>query len=375
MKIHILLPPKESFTAANAGAIARVAAGSLRGSRHRDGATVFGRPLDAPPLDGIAYTGLRSWHRVLHGNNIGFGKAYAAWLKRQPGDAWPDLIEVHGRLRLAGMVARAVPGRPVALFQHNDPRGMAGGKTRAERRALAGVLAGVFSNSAYIEACFLDGIDHEDAGACRFATVRLGADRPARRPGNKSKTILFAGRMVPEKGALEAARAMAEVLPAHPDWRLVVVGSRRFGDAPENDYARQVRAALEPLGGQVVLEGHLPAEEVRTRQAEAAIVLVPSQWQEPAGLVVLEALAHGAALVASRRGGIPEYADGRAVLLDDPDSGAIADAVRSLLEDPARIEALQDRAWADYPFTVEAMANEADRQRAAILSSRQPPAP
>ena len=370
MPLHILLPPKESFTPGNAGAIAQVAAGSLRASRFSDRAMVFGRPLEASPLDGIAYTGLRSWHRFLHGNNIGFGKAYTAWLKRQPKSAWPDLIEVHGRLRLAGMVAKAVPERPVVLFQHNDPRDMAGGKTPAERRALAGALAGVFSNSAYTEGCFLDGLSREDIGTCRLATVRLGADRVSSRPAKKSKTILFAGRMVPEKGALEAAKAMAGVLPAHPDWRLVVAGARRFEDAPENDYAMKVRAALEPLGGQVALEGYLPAEEVRARQAEAAIVLVPSQWQEPAGLVALEALAHGAALVASRRGGIPEYAEGRGVLLDDVGSTAIADAVRDLLENPARIKALQDKAWADYPFTVEAMAAEMDRQREAVLSSR-----
>ena len=368
MSIHLLLPPKESFTQANAGAIARVAADSLRHSGFRGGATVFGRPLDAPPLDGIPYEGLRSWHRFLHGRNIGFGKAYVSWLRRQPESAWPDLIEVHGRCRLAGMVARAVPERPVVLFQHNDPRGMDGGRTTSERKALARALAGVFSNSSYIEGCFLHGLGAGDAGACRFATIHLGVDRPRRRPRSKSRTVLFVGRMVPEKGALEAARAMAEVLPRHPDWQLVMVGARRFGEAPENAYARKVRKVLGPLGDRVVMEGFLPPAEVRARQAEAAVVLAPSQWQEPAGLGVLEALAQGAALVTSRRGGIPEYAEGRAVLLDNPDAGSIAGAVGDLLGDQARLESLQDRAWADYPFTVRAMAAGLDRHRSAVAS-------
>ena len=374
MSLHLLLPPKESFTPDNAGAIARVAADSLRHSRFRGGATVFGQPLDAPPLGGIAYQGLRSWHRFLHGRNIGFGKAYISWLRRQDESAWPDLIEVHGRCRLAGMVARAVPERPVVLFQHNDPRDMTGGRTVLERRGLANALAGVFSNSAYIEECFLDGLGTKGAGACRFATVRLGADRPKRRPRRQSRaasgTILFVGRMVPEKGALEAAEAMAAVLPDHPGWKLVMVGARRFEDAPENDYAKSVREALRPLGDQVRVEGYLPMDEVRARQAEAAVILAPSQWHEPAGLVVLEALAQGAALVTSRRGGIPEYAEGRAVLLDRPDAASIADATRGLLENPARMNALRDKAWKDYPFTIEAMNREFDRQRAAVISSR-----
>lgn len=369
MTLHLLLPPKESFTDRHAGAIAKVARDSLANSRRKAKAVVFGRAIDAPPMAGLAYQPIETWHRFLHGRNIGFGKGYLAWLHRQPREAWPTLIEVHGRCALAERIAKALPEVPVVLFQHNDPRGMKGGETAADRARLAHHLAGVFSNSSYIEQCFRDGLSDADLAGCALRVTRLGVERITKTPPPKSRTVLFVGRMVPEKGALETAEAIAEVLPKFPDWRFRLIGARRFEDSPENDYARSVRAALEPLGHQVEMLGFLPSAAVRQHQADAAITLAPSQWQEPAGLVVLEALAAGSALITTRRGGIPEYAENRALLLDDADSRAIAQALEALLADPARRAALQATAWSDYPFSLEAMAAAIDAARAEVMTN------
>ena len=63
--------------------------------------------------------------------------------------------------------------------------------------------------------------------------------------------------------------------------------------------------------------------------ARAAIVVVPSRWQEPFGLTALEALACGAALICSRRGGLPEIGGDVAVYADPDDPRALADAIRA----------------------------------------------
>ncbi len=76
--------------------------------------------------------------------------------------------------------------------------------------------------------------------------------------------------------------------------------------------------------------------------ARAAIVVVPSRWPEPFGLVALEALASGAALICSPRGGLPEVA-GDAALYANPDNPAeIAAAIRTLCGDEARRSAMMD---------------------------------
>jgi glycosyltransferase involved in cell wall biosynthesis len=80
--------------------------------------------------------------------------------------------------------------------------------------------------------------------------------------------------------------------------------------------------------------GYRPHAEMMQAMARAAIVVVPSRWQEPFGLTALEAMASGAALICSDRGGLPDVA-GPAALYADPDAPeALAEAIVRLATDP-----------------------------------------
>jgi glycosyltransferase involved in cell wall biosynthesis len=65
------------------------------------------------------------------------------------------------------------------------------------------------------------------------------------------------------------------------------------------------------------------------------IVVVPSTWQEPAGLVVVEAMATSRPVIATRVGGIPEYlSEGKSGMLVEPNEPSqIADAILKILND------------------------------------------
>ena len=368
MTIHLILPPKEVFTERNAGAVARIAHDFVIKSRYRENCLFIGSPIEEAPLSNLAFQPFKSWHRFIWGRNLGLGKAYLAWLKTLPESRKPKLIEVHGRCALAGLIARALPDIPVVLVLYNDPRGMKGARTVQERRTLCQHLHGVCSISNYLDMCFKDGLDQETLDKCQFHLTLFGTDRPYDTPPAKQKNILLVGRMVPEKGVREAAEAVAEILPNHPDWRFQIIGARRFEESKQSPYELTVKSALDKLGDQAEMLGFMPLAEVNRYQAAAEIILVPSQWQEPAGRVVIEALVCGAALITSRRGGIPEYAEGRSIVLDTPDSTAIAQALSSLLENPAERQALQAKAWSDYPFTHSAMAADMDRARDRLLA-------
>jgi len=174
--------------------------------------------------------------------------------------------------------------------------------------------------------------------------------------------------MVPEKGILEAAQAAASVLPQYPDWTFKVIGARRFEEGNITPYQKDVQNALKPLGGQAQMLGHLPLDAVRKHQAEAEIILAPSQWQEPAGRVVLEALSVGAALITSRKGGIPEYAGEDAILLETPDSEAIKAALTSLLSDDALRKHWQQKAFDGYHADAQTAAAHMDTVRAKTMA-------
>lgn len=118
-----------------------------------------------------------------------------------------------------------------------------------------------------------------------------------------------------------------------------MIGADRFGaESPETEFTRALRPRAAAAG--ITLLGYRPHEEVLAAMARAAIVVVPSRWQEPFGLTALEALACGAALVCSRRGGLPEVAGDAALYLDPEDPDAMARTILHLASSPQHCASL-----------------------------------
>ena len=158
-----------------------------------------------------------------------------------------------------------------------------------------------------------------------------------------------------------------------------LVGHHETGGAVSN-YEKQIKQAVSAVNGQVHLHGFQPASFTRTLQNKAAISVVPSLWAEPCGLTGLEALAAGSALITTNAGGIPEYASGRAVMInlsgserDDQNAevafkSKLAQELHRLINDNDFREALQHNAFNDFPFTAENMVDKANKVRQDFLS-------
>lgn len=147
-------------------------------------------------------------------------------------------------------------------------------------------------------------------------------------PHTGPPTFLYLGRLAPEKGLDWLLRAFAQVeVSAH----LEVAGEGREREAMET--------LAEDLGltDTVTFHGWVESEQVPSLIRNARAVIFPSVWHEPAGLISLEAAAHGRPLIASRVGGIPEYADeSHATLVDVRDQEALAQAIMRLATDADR---------------------------------------
>jgi glycogen(starch) synthase len=156
-------------------------------------------------------------------------------------------------------------------------------------------------------------------------------------PGEWAWRLLYCGRIDARKGLDVAVRALAEL----PDATLRVAGG---GDAR---HLRELEALAAELGVSDRLAFETPARaELPGVYADADVVVFPVRWEEPWGLVPLEAMAVGRPVVASGRGGSREYLDdGRNCLLADPDEGPapLADAVRRLAADPGLRERIRAR--------------------------------
>jgi len=112
------------------------------------------------------------------------------------------------------------------------------------------------------------------------------------------RIILFVGRLVREKGAEVLIEALPEVLAAHPEAKLVVAGGGWWGHLAG-------RAAALGIGHKVAFAGFVPEEDLPRLYAVAEVAVFPSLY-EPFGIVALEAMAAGKAVVTSDIGGFRE---------------------------------------------------------------------
>ena len=244
----------------------------------------------------------------------------------------PLVVEVHNRANLALAVAAALPEARVALFLHNDPSGMRRARLAAERAALLRRVR-VVCVSEFLARRFMDGVVAPGLAPVVLPNCLDLAALPARlAAGARERTILFVGRVVADKGADAFVRACGAVLPGLPGWRAVMIGADRFWAGSDvTGFERGLAGAADAAG--VARWGYRPHGEVLAAMARAAIVVVPSRWEEPFGLTALEAMASGAALICSDRGGLPEVAGEAAVYAGADEAGALEAAIRLVAGD------------------------------------------
>jgi glycosyltransferase involved in cell wall biosynthesis len=150
--------------------------------------------------------------------------------------------------------------------------------------------------------------------------------RPAAEAG-QSDRITFVGRLVGEKGIGTLVDALKRLsVPAELD----IVG--------EGPLLPMLRAAMEreATSKRVNLLGYLPPERIREVLVRSGLLVTPSIWEEPLGLVVLEAMACGVPVVASSVGGIPEIVQHNVngLLVKPGDADALARAITRIIDDP-----------------------------------------
>lgn len=119
------------------------------------------------------------------------------------------------------------------------------------------------------------------------ATVPWSTDAGAR--------AIFAGRLTPEKGPREAVDAALEA----------GLGIDVFGQPYDPDYVARELSTI-PTSPEVVFHGGVARGVLLQAMSQAAVMICPSRWQEPLGLVAIESIATGTPVVAYAVGGLPE---------------------------------------------------------------------
>ncbi|OOZ42727.1 glycosyltransferase family 4 protein [Solemya elarraichensis gill symbiont] len=362
--IATVLPPRESFGEHKAGALGIDVRDWHSCSQFRSNWEVYGG-AQISSFKGITYhpveaRRLRLWSRT---------EDYARLLVRELRKKSPAIVEIHNRVSVFLTLAKKLPNVRVCLFVHNDPMTIKGAKKASERKQILQAAAQVYCVSNYLKQRLLQGTEgFEDK--VKVVSLALPADEIRDKPAHSRKELVFISRMVPEKGALELAKALAIVLPKHPEWRSIFIGARHFGGLePSTDFENEVINTLTPLGEQVEYRNSLPHSEVMQALEAAEIAVVPSIIPEGFGRTAMEALACGCALISSRNGALPEVCGDAAIMLSEVSTDALVDAISKLLTDEHLRTQMQKQAieWAQDRFSLQKQTATLDNYRCELL--------
>jgi glycosyltransferase involved in cell wall biosynthesis len=141
----------------------------------------------------------------------------------------------------------------------------------------------------------------------------------------RDQDLLFVGRLVSDKGIDLLVDALGRLAEEHFKPSLTIVGSGAEETALRN------RVDELGLGRQITFAGSLRGEALAKAMNKHRIMVVPSRWQEPFGIVALEGLASGCRIVASNGGGLPEAAGPEAHLFDLDHPVSLDAALRAAL--------------------------------------------
>ncbi len=157
-------------------------------------------------------------------------------------------------------------------------------------------------------------------------------------PPNPFLRLLYVGRLDPLKGIDTIVAALPAIRQLYPDLRLTI--SSPISDSQQSSaiiYRRKLETQAQGLGVTQLLEFvHTPRQKLPSLYAANQLLIFPSLWQEPYGLIPLEAMACGTPVIATGTGGSSEYLrDGENSLLYPPgDVAALASCVQKLASDP-----------------------------------------
>ncbi len=260
----------------------------------------------------------------------------------------PDLVTVHNFSQLLPALRRRAPESRRVLQMHCDWLADLARPMIARRLQRADLVLGCSDHVTRRVRERFPGVRAET----RYNGVDVERFEPAReRP---PRTILFTGRLGPDKGVHVLCDAFRLVRQRVPDATLELVGPEapvaremqvELSDDPrvralDRFYGGSYRVELERRLGDdlpaVMFTGRVPAADMPAVYARGTVAVLPS-LEEAFGLPLVEAMASGLPTVATRIGGMPELlVDGETGLLVAPDdAAALADALVRLLTDPA----------------------------------------
>lgn len=168
--------------------------------------------------------------------------------------------------------------------------------------------------------------------------------------------ILFAGRLVEYKGAHILIEAFKNLTKNYSNLKLILLGSITYSINKNTPYIKSLKDTCRDIENSVIFTGYIPHKEVPNFLKLADLFVVPSIWEEPFGVVTIEAMSMEKPVIAFSKGGIKEIITNQhnGILLDDSSQYILQKKIKELIDNPdlrtklgktARISIIKNFEW------------------------------
>jgi glycosyltransferase involved in cell wall biosynthesis len=330
MKISVLLPYKENFSANYAGAVSLFVKDTIIHSRFRKSTFVFGNMTFKKPFL-KNYINVNLNKSLLQSNSKNYVKKFLEDEKKVNS----DIIEIHNRpnyIRYLGDLRN----KKIILYFHNDPLSMNGSITVKDRLYLLNNIDKILFNSKWSQKRFFINIDNDELLKQKTSVCYQSTSRTNINFKQKKKIISFIGKLNSAKGYDIFGDAIVKILDKYPDWKSIVIG-----DEP--------REKITIHHKNLDVRGYTKHDKVLTLLKKVSISVVCSRWEEPFGRTSLEAASRGSAVIISNRGGLPETSNS-AIVLKKLSSKEIFVEIEKLIKNTKRLIFIQKKNFVNFTF-------------------------
>jgi glycosyltransferase involved in cell wall biosynthesis len=174
---------------------------------------------------------------------------------------------------------------------------------------------------------------------------------PARAFPGETVQFGFLGRLVAEKGGLLLVEAANILRKATREFRITLIG-----DGPERSPIEEA-IARHNLQDFVRLKGFLQGDDLQFALAKLSVLVIPSIYEEPAGLAAMESMMAGRPVIVSRHGGLAEIVGEAGLTFDPSDPSSLAACMARLIRNPELLSQFghEGKVRADNLFALRSM--------------------
>lgn len=327
-QVALILPPNERFAKdyANPRMEALLAANNV--SRFSPYTTVYGRSGNQPKSD-LPYKDITLGKKILTSSSA----SYIKQLKKQLSEQNPEIVEVMDSVKLLhglrDFVRDKLKASLVFRLSH-DPSETDILRTSMQRYGLLKECDAIFCESLYIRSRLLEGLDAmaSDEELRRAVVVRDGITIPSRLP-EKERLIVLAAPLKEKHGVRLFFDAIKMIFEQNDEWNVAVMGDDEIG------YHDLMKGWDKGLSARV---RHLKNfdEKVRAEWFGKAGMVVLPQENERMASIALEAMAHGAAVVASELPAMNEFTAKSAVSFRTRTPQSLSGLMMQMINDEVR---------------------------------------